>query len=86
MIAWDKISRPKSFGGLGLKKTEAVNLAFQTKLAWKIVGDNKGLWTEIIKQKYLRSTTFLDCKHKSTDSPVWRSVLRSRTLIRKGMS
>ena len=61
MIAWDKIFQPKKFGGLGFRKTEAVNLAFQCKLAWKF------------------ST------QKASDSPVWKSVLRSRSLLTKGL-
>jgi len=85
MIAWDKIFQPKCFGGLGLRKTEAVNLAFQAKLAWKIVADTKGLWTDIIKHKYLRLSTLFDCKPKSTDSSAWRSILRSRVINRKGI-
>ena len=37
LIAWDKICRPKKFGGLGIGKTAAVNIAFQAKLVWKIL-------------------------------------------------
>ena len=70
---------------MGLRKTDAVNLAFQAKLAWKVVGDNRGLWTNIIKHKYLRWSTLLDYKSKSTGSPVWRSILQSRVIIRKGI-
>jgi len=33
LIAWDKICCPKTIGGLGLRKTAAVNLAFLAKLA-----------------------------------------------------
>ena len=33
MVAWEKICRPKSLGGLGLRKTAAVNMAFIAKLA-----------------------------------------------------
>ena len=33
MIAWDAICQPKRLGGLELRKTAAVNLAFQCKLA-----------------------------------------------------
>jgi len=85
MIAWDKICWAQIFRGLRLRKIKAVNLAFQAKLAWKVLKDHQGLWTEIIKQKCLQSTTFLDCERKSTDSPVRQSVLHSRTLIREGI-
>ena len=37
MVALDRICQPKSHGGLGLRKRDAVNLAFQAKLAWKVL-------------------------------------------------
>jgi len=85
MVAWDKICQPKNLRGLGLRKTEAVNLAFQAKLAWKVLTGSDGLWSSVVKRKYLRSQCFLDTKSKSTDSPAWKSVLRSKLLLRKGI-
>lgn len=43
MVAWDKVCQPKNLGGLGVRKIEAVNLAFQAKLAWKILIGAEGL-------------------------------------------
>ena len=37
LVAWDKVCRPKQLGGLGLRKTSAVNTAFLAKLGWKIL-------------------------------------------------
>jgi len=85
MVAWDKICQLKSHGGLGLRKTDAVNLVFQAKLAWKVLWGFEGLWTSVMKHKYLNSNSFLECKLKSIDSPVWKSILRSRVLLRKGL-
>jgi len=85
MVAWDKICQLKSHGGLGLRKTDAVNLVFQAKLAWKVLWGFEGLWTSVMKHKYLNSNSFLECKIKSTDSPVWKSVRRSRVLLQKGI-
>jgi len=33
LIVWDKVCMPKSQGGIGLRKTEDINMAFQCKLA-----------------------------------------------------
>ena len=62
-----------------------MNLAFQTKLARKVLRETKGLWTSVVKQKYLRAQGFFDSKIKSTDSPVWKRVLRSKLFLRKGI-
>jgi len=33
LVAWNKICRPKQNGGIGLRKTAAINKAYQSKLA-----------------------------------------------------
>lgn len=52
LISWEKICKPKSKGGLGLKETMALNKAFIAKLGWKILNDNDNLWVNIMRQKY----------------------------------
>jgi len=37
LVAWEKVCRPEQLGGLGLRKTAAVNIAFLAKLGWKIL-------------------------------------------------
>jgi len=51
MVSWDKICRPKHSGGLGFRKTEAVNSAFLSKLTWKLF-NQQYLWTEQMLAKY----------------------------------
>ena len=70
MIAWDTICRPKSAGGLGLRKTEAVNAAFQCKLAWRLLHEPSSLWVDLMRYKYLKTSSLLDCSPKPSDSPV----------------
>lgn len=36
-LAWDKICRPKSEGGLGIRRIEDVNATFLAKQGWKIL-------------------------------------------------
>jgi len=85
MVVWDKVCQPKNLGGFGLRKMVAVNLAFQAKLAWEVLIGTEGLWTLVVNHKYLRSQCLFDRKIKNTDSPVWKSVLKSRALLRKGI-
>ena len=82
LIAWDKVCLPKDKGGLGLCKTNAVNKAFQYKLAWKVMSNESSLWTQSIKAKYLKDKNLFDYKRKSTNSPVWKSILNCRDLLR----
>ena len=85
LIAWDKVCMPKSRGGLGLQKTEVVNKAFQCKLALKILTNAPSIWVQSIRAKYLHTTNLFCCKQKNTDLPVWKSLLKCRGLLQKGI-
>ena len=82
MVSWDKICRPKKVGGLGLRKMEAVNSAFMSKLTWKIFHE-KSLWVEQMKAKYPIHEDFFIIKSKPSDSWVWKCHFRNRHQFRK---
>lgn len=52
-IAWDKLSKPKALGGLGLRNLTSFNLAFVSKQCWRI-------WVVIVWwQRFCKISTFL---------------------------
>ena len=85
MLSWSKICRPKSAGGLGLRKMEPVNQAFLAKLGWKVLTDHNNLWVKLIRQTYLSRTNFWEYKYKPSDSCIWKKILKSRSLLSQGI-
>ena len=85
LIAWDTICRPKKLGGLGLRKSAPVNTAFLTKLAWKFLTQSDNYWVQQIRAKYGALEQFFDSRPKSTDSWVWKCILRLRPFIQQGI-
>ena len=85
LIAWDKVCRPKKLGGLGLRKTAAVNLAFIAKLAWKFLTNPENFWVQVISARYGDPAGFFYCKARQSDSYVWKTILRIRPFLKKGL-
>jgi len=83
LVAWDKVCRPKNNGGLGLRKSAAVNQAFQGKLAWKILTKQDSLWVRIMRHKYLGQQDFFSAQAKQGASVVWRNIIKCKELIRQ---
>ena len=77
---------PKSMGDLGLRRIKVVNKAFQCKLAWKVLTNAPSLWVQFMRAKYLLNYDLLSYKRENNDSPVWKSILKSRDLLKKGVS
>ena len=67
MVVWDKVCRPKKFGGLGLRKMEAVYSAFLSKLTWKLFHE-QNLWATQMHAKYSINEHFFTVKALQTDS------------------
>ena len=71
LITWDRICRHKYRGGIGLRKTAAVNIAFQCKLAWKILTNKESMWAQSMRQKYLQQYDFFHYINRKGDYNVW---------------
>jgi len=85
LVAWTKVCMPKTMGGLGLRRAQDVNLAFQCKLAWKVLQDKSSMWASVMRAKYLRTSHLFDCPSKHGASLVWRNILKCRDILKQGM-
>ena len=85
LIGWDRICKPKSFGGLGLRKAEANNVALQLKLLWKIINDNNSLWVKLVRKKYVKNDSLLAHKVLSVASWQWKNLMRLRDIFSQGL-
>ena len=85
LVAWDKICQPKTLGGLGLRKSAAVNTACLAKLGWKILTQPDNFWVQQMRAKYGSPEQFFDSRTKQTDSWVWKCLLRIRPFIKQGL-
>ncbi|KAG8372750.1 hypothetical protein BUALT_Bualt12G0099300 [Buddleja alternifolia] len=48
-IKWDKITKDKSKGGLGIKETPNMNIAILAKIGWRILIEDKAVWQGVGK-------------------------------------
>lgn len=51
-VGWDKITKPKVEGGLGLQLAKGRNVALLAKLNWRFHTESDSLWARVLKNKY----------------------------------
>lgn len=59
LVRWDVITKPKDIGGLSIRNLKDMNLAFLSKLGWRIINDDRSLWTRAITDKYMKGINSL---------------------------
>ncbi|KAL8168195.1 hypothetical protein V2J09_009694 [Rumex salicifolius] len=52
LLAWDKIAKPRKFGGLGLRSMRQSNAAVLAKLGWRAMKEPESIWSRVIRGKY----------------------------------
>lgn len=69
-IRWEKVTKPKSKGGLGLQTSKGRNTALLAKLNWRFHSDQEALWARVLRKKYCnpwrlnaRNSGKLHCSH-----------------------
>ncbi|KAL9862399.1 putative RNA-directed DNA polymerase [Arabidopsis thaliana] len=89
LISWKRVCKPRSEGGLGIRKAQDMNKALLSKLGWRLIQDHHSLWARIMRCKY-RVQDVRDgawTKVRSVCSSTWRSVaLGMREVVSPGLS
>ncbi|XP_056688698.1 uncharacterized protein [Spinacia oleracea] len=84
-LSWDKITRPINEGGLGIRRFKEWNLAFMAKLGWAVLTNPDKLWVKVLKEKYLKHANLFNCVPNNNQSPLWRDILKGRSILEKGI-
>lgn len=78
MVGWERITKSKSHGGLGIKKLDIQNAALLCKWWWRFGQDKEALWVKVLTGKYgYQSSDWLPSKvsaQNSNISKVWREI------------
>ena len=53
LVNWEVVICLKEFGGLGIKQTHVMNLAFMAKIGWTLSVDKDSLWSKVVSRKYI---------------------------------
>ncbi|BFG41860.1 hypothetical protein CerSpe_281350 [Prunus speciosa] len=87
LCQWDLVCRPKCKGGMGFKKSAAMNQALLSKIGWRVQNKDNGLWAKIFEAKYLKGASILDSPNstKKTSSHTWKGIVHGVELLLKGM-
>jgi hypothetical protein len=75
LTRWNIICRPKDQGGLGIEVLEIKNRCLLSKWLFKLLNE-KGVWQELLHNKYLSQKTLSEVQPKLNDSPFWKGLMK----------
>ncbi|CAL1358711.1 unnamed protein product [Linum trigynum] len=76
---------PKIQGGAGLRSVRKANLAMLAKSGWRLLKEKDVLWTQMVKDKYVRNKENLDLfRHVQGSSFTWKSLTKASSLLKEG--
>lgn len=84
-VSWDKLTLPKSAGGLGFKEIEVFNAALLAKHTWRLLKNPDSLLGQTLLNKYCRDEGIIECSSPNSASHGWRDILAGREVIKKGL-
>lgn len=85
LVKWEVVTKPKSKGGLGIKKLTHMNLAFMTKLGWRFLEEQDTFWVKILRNKYMQGQhPTHNPIFKQGASSAWQGINKAVEVLEQG--
>jgi hypothetical protein len=84
-LSWDKMTRPKSQGGMGFRDLRIFNQALLARQAWRLIKFPDSLCAQLLKSRYYPSGDLLDTAFIQNQSQTWQGVLHGLELLKEGI-
>ncbi|CAA7029244.1 unnamed protein product [Microthlaspi erraticum] len=82
-VSWDKLTRGKREGGLGIRDIQDFNDALLGKQSWRILSKPESLLAKILKGKYFPKSDFLDEHVTEAGSHGCKGIMIGRELVKE---
>jgi len=80
MVGWNKVTKLKNRGGLGLHAAKERNTTLAAKLCWRMKEESDELWSRVLKFKYKRRAI----GSKAPKSRSWKAILQGVAVCEQG--
>eukprot|EP00253_Pinus_taeda_P003035 PITA_03035 len=89
-VAWDKVARPKEWGGWGIKRPSEFSTSLAAKSGWRLIS-MENLWTRVVKRKYIDPTPLEEWirsqnKKEKNSSVIWKATVEAFSVIEEGLA
>jgi hypothetical protein len=83
--AWEQLTKPKSFGGLGFRDFRLFNQAMLARQAWRLLTQPESLCARVLKAKYYPRGQLQDTVFPRGASSSWQAIQHGLELLKKGL-
>lgn len=84
-MSWDRLTHPKSEGGMGFKDLRCFNLAMLGKQGWRLITNPESLCAKVLKGRYYHDSDFMQATRKRHASSTWRAIMVGREALQIGL-
>jgi hypothetical protein len=83
-LAWDQMTFPREYGGLGFRNLHLFNMAMVAKQGWNFIKKPNSLVAKVYKARYFPNSSFIASHLGNNPSYAWRSIWKSRQVLMRG--
>eukprot|EP00253_Pinus_taeda_P033560 PITA_33560 len=89
-VAWDKVARPKEWGGWGIKRLPEFSISLAAKSGWRLIS-MENLWTRVVKRKYIDPIPleeWIQSQNKKVKNSlaIWKATVEAFSVIEQGLA